>query len=216
MKDITSTTTFGKVLEFAEPVLGNWIETIIKYPYATYEDCPYYYSERMNAGLLGYAALMSKVFYPLEEHPVTRRKIMLADKGKRGERVDLWLVNVNDAGKDLILEAKIAWNKKGIGESITKAVRQVKSITKTSPLDTIKCGAIFCVHGFGEDEKDHLEDNIESLIKGIDLSLRDTLGKGHSYLVAHCYPQAARSIKGTGVYRNTIYPGVTLVITTTN
>ena len=73
--DIFSIVPSGNNLDFLKPVLKSWISLIEKYPYGTYADCPYYYSERMNTGLLGCAALESGLFYPLEEHKIGRNNI---------------------------------------------------------------------------------------------------------------------------------------------
>lgn len=63
-----------------------------------------------------------------------------------------------------------------------------------------------CVHGFKSSQFGKPEEKITELISNINELLTNTM-RSKNYLGAHCYPDAARSVKGGGKYRDVYYPG---------
>ena len=209
MTDIFSIVSPDESLGFLNPVLESWADIIKSYPYDKYDDCPYYYSERMNTGLLGCAALKSGSFYPLEEHPIDRRNIPLEEITKRSGRLDLWLTSRSK--KDIIIESKIAWSASSIIQKSNDAENQIRSINSSYTRDCWKLGAVFFVPKFAESKFKKSEEKIEVLIRNIDELLVDSFSK-KKYIAAHCYPKVARSVKVSGKSTQYFYPGVSLIL----
>ena len=216
MTDIFSIVSPDESLGFLNPVLESWADIIKSYPYDKYDDCPYYYSERMNTGLLGCAALMSNSFYPLEEHPIGRRIGPTKEKDNRSGRLDLWLVNCSSNKKnatDVIIESKMAWRPISIIKKSNDAASQLRRITGSYTRDCWKLSAVFCAPRFAESKFKEPEEKIMELIKSINESLKNSLDN-KKYITAHCYPKAARSVKVGGNRGRYFYPGVSLVLVT--
>ena len=213
MTDICSIVSPDESLGFLKPVLKSWTKIITSYSYKSYDDCPYYYSERMNTGLLGCAALMSNSFHPLEEHAIDRRNGPTKEKDNRSGRLDLWLVNKDSDKEDVLIESKIVWHADSIIKKSNEAARQLRSITKSYIQNHCKLSAVFCVHGFRASQFEKPEEKITELVETINESLTSSL-KNKKYMVAHCYPKAARSVEGGRKNSKINYPGVSLILVT--
>jgi hypothetical protein len=159
------------------------------------EDCPYYYSERTNCGMIGAAAYVTEKFISLEEIPIRRRKRRGQASGGHG-RYDIYLF---DGTHEYMVEAKQAWKIKDAEGLLDDAEKQLRKIRKEYWLD-IPLAMVFVVVGFKQVDDGIIEQHTQ------ELDAIKTCG------TVHYYPKETRQIRGGGENAKYIYPGISVLM----
>ncbi len=194
---------FDNIIDSLSSVLKKYGENTNRY------DCPYYYTERSNIGVLSSAALMTNSWISIEEFGVTRRRSGLG-------RCDLYLKPIDENNNDhegFVIEAKKVETKSPnrINEKLLEACEQVKKISKRNAGGSTRVGVVFVVPPIKKDSVSQkhsylkgmfIEDYINKMIEKMEHSEAD--------FSAHLYLDCFRYLTGTGIYGKNYYPGLSI------
>ena len=125
---------FNDVIDSLSSVLKIYGESRNRY------DCPYFYTERSNVGILSTAAILTNSWISIEEFSVRRKR---TGPG----RCDLYLKRINNNDSGFVIEAKKVETKspKRINQKLDEACDQVKKISKKDSGDASRVGVVFVV-----------------------------------------------------------------------
>ena len=181
---------FNDVMDSMSSVLKIYGESRNRY------DCPYYYTERSNVGILSTAAMMTNSWISIEEFSVRRKR---AGSG----RCDLYLKRINGNDGGFVIETKKVETKspKRINQKLDEACDQVKKISKMDAGDASRIGIVFVIPPIPV--KSVSDDYIEKMIDRME---RDCWCDFSVHLYLDCF----RELTGTGKYSDRCYPGLSI------
>jgi hypothetical protein len=182
-----------KRLKHWSNLFKEWINLIGKYcKVLDGEEAPYYYYERTNIGILSAAACKAG-WVSLEEFGFRKR-------GKKQGRADLWICR-EKADRGEYIEAKQIWNFSSFNKALLAAKKDAKKLLLSREDDSLRVGVVFVPHGFNNESKEIIDNDIEELIKQGLKSDFDAIG--------WTFPEPTRNLID-GVNKK-IYPGILLI-----